>query len=56
MSKFCCPKCNSQLEEIAACGSVSYFCNHCNELVSRSQMLKEEDIKTEEISNNNDNL
>ncbi|PJC86222.1 DNA ligase [Vibrio sp. HA2012] len=32
-----CPKCNAELEKLVACGAANYFCNTCNELVSRSQ-------------------
>ncbi len=45
MPKFYCPKCQSVLEEHNSCGSVSFFCDTCKELVSRSKMLSEEDIK-----------
>ncbi|WP_318440811.1 zinc ribbon domain-containing protein [Photobacterium leiognathi] len=33
-----CPDCNEQLEKLQACGSASYFCNHCNELKSKSRV------------------
>lgn len=42
MSKYYCPNCFSELEEQNACGSVSYFCDRCKGLVSRSKMLTEE--------------
>lgn len=32
-----CPKCDSELEKLVACGAANYFCNRCNELVSRSK-------------------
>lgn len=32
-----CPKCNTELERVKACGAVDFFCNHCNELVSKRQ-------------------
>lgn len=31
-----CPSCHRPLEKLQACGSVSYFCNTCNELKSKS--------------------
>ncbi|MFA9396720.1 MAG: zinc-ribbon domain-containing protein [Clostridiaceae bacterium] len=43
--KFYCPDCKKELERISACGSVSYFCNNCNKLISRSKMLSKDDIK-----------
>ena len=49
MSTYYCPKCHEALEEVSACGSVSYFCNKCNELVSRSKMLSEEDLKAQDV-------
>lgn len=42
---YLCPKCRKELERIVACGSESYFCNNCKELVSRSKMIKVEDNK-----------
>ncbi|WP_087022810.1 zinc ribbon domain-containing protein [Thaumasiovibrio subtropicus] len=32
-----CPDCGQMLEKLQACGSASYFCNHCNELKSKSR-------------------
>lgn len=34
-----CDKCNSELEKLAACGSVSYWCNKCNELKSKKSIM-----------------
>ena len=42
MNKFYCPTCQSELEEQSSCGSVSYFCDTCKSLVSRSKMLSED--------------
>lgn len=39
MAKLC-PKCKSELEQLKACGAVNYFCNSCNELVSKSAVLE----------------
>ncbi|WP_341489119.1 zinc ribbon domain-containing protein [Photobacterium damselae subsp. damselae] len=33
-----CPDCGKELEKLQACGSASYFCNHCNELKSKSRV------------------
>jgi len=33
-----CEVCGEAPEKIASCGSVSWFCNSCNELKSRSSM------------------
>lgn len=38
---FTCQVCGSVPEEMAACGSVGYFCNTCNKLRSRTEMNKE---------------
>jgi predicted amidophosphoribosyltransferase len=35
-----CPKCLKALEVIKACGCRDYFCNHCNELVSKSKIIE----------------
>ncbi|MBL4829224.1 MAG: zinc ribbon domain-containing protein [Aliivibrio sp.] len=32
-----CPDCATEMEKLQACGSVSYFCNSCNELKSKSR-------------------
>jgi ribosomal protein L37AE/L43A len=40
---FYCPECKNKLEKMKGCGSISYFCNHCNKLISRKAMLKEEE-------------
>ena len=38
-----CPNCKKEVEEIAACGAVNYFCNHCKKLVSsRTAWTKEQ--------------
>lgn len=33
-----CPDCNGELEKLQACGAANYFCNHCNELKSKSRL------------------
>lgn len=43
MVKKYCPKCNNEVEIIEACGSVSHFCNTCNELKSSKVVLTEEE-------------
>ncbi len=30
-----CPQCDSELERVQACGAVDFFCNQCNNLVSK---------------------
>lgn len=35
--KAICPKCVNELERIQACGAVDFFCNHCNEMISKRQ-------------------
>lgn len=34
-----CPTCGQGLTQMAACGSVQYFCDHCRSLVSRSKRI-----------------
>jgi uncharacterized protein YlaI len=36
-----CPECNSKLEKISGCGSISYFCPKCNMLISKKRILIE---------------
>jgi hypothetical protein len=33
-----CPTCETELEKLQACGATNYFCNHCNELKSKSKI------------------
>ncbi|RJX74494.1 DNA ligase [Vibrio sinensis] len=33
-----CPDCEAELEKLQACGAANYFCNHCNELKSKSKV------------------
>ncbi len=40
-----CPDCNTTLQEVSGCGSVSYFCPHCKKLVSRSRLEKPSEKK-----------
>lgn len=42
-----CPECKSKLEKISGCGSIGYFCNKCNKLISRKRILTEEQVKNE---------
>ncbi|KJG40215.1 MULTISPECIES: zinc ribbon domain-containing protein [Photobacterium] len=42
-----CPDCNEQLERLQACGSASYFCNHCNELKSKSRVKVQFEMRAE---------
>ncbi len=41
--KLLCPKCHLEVEVIKACGCRDYFCNHCNELVSKSKVIEQPD-------------
>ena len=52
-----CPDCKNMLEQLCACGSSSYFCNHCNLLVSRKRVLEPEDeaIKEPTIATSTNN-
>lgn len=46
IKKAYCPIDNSELEKLAACGSVSYWCNKCNELKSKRDVVyKLEEVK-----------
>ncbi|MGL5637714.1 MAG: zinc ribbon domain-containing protein [Cetobacterium sp.] len=40
IKKAYCPDCGSGLEKLAACGSLSYWCNKCNELKSRKAIIQ----------------
>ena len=46
-NEFYCPECKSKLEKISGCGSVSYFCQKCNSLISRKRILSEKEAKEE---------
>ncbi len=41
-----CPICFNKLKEISGCGAVNYFCDNCKSLISKSKMLKEEELQT----------
>ncbi|MGL4947285.1 MAG: zinc-ribbon domain-containing protein [Cetobacterium sp.] len=50
IKKAYCPECGSELEKLAACGSLSFWCNKCNELKSRKTVIyKVEKIESESI-------
>jgi hypothetical protein len=36
--------CSAQLERLYSCGSESYICNQCKKLVSRKNILTEEEV------------
>lgn len=36
-----CPKCENKIQKLQACGATQFFCDHCNELVSKSKVLTE---------------
>lgn len=39
---YVCPDCKKPLEKVVACGCTDYFCNHCNQLVSKSRLKREQ--------------
>ena len=39
--EYYCPECNSRLEKMIGCGSISYFCRKCKKLISRKRILEE---------------
>lgn len=41
-----CPKCTTILERVQACGAVDFFCNHCNELISKRQAVYQLEIQS----------
>ncbi|MGL4909692.1 MAG: zinc-ribbon domain-containing protein [Cetobacterium sp.] len=48
IKKAYCPECGEELEKLAACGSLSFWCNKCNELKSRKTVI----YKSEECAEN----
>ena len=46
-----CPKCSGELERIASCGTVGYFCNSCRNLVSKSKILTQSEMASGNRSN-----
>src|SRR5665647_436008 len=46
-----CPKCSGELERIASCGTVGYFCNSCRNLVSKSKILTHAEVVRGKRSN-----
>lgn len=36
-----CPDCGHEVEVIKACGCRDFFCNHCNQLVSKRRVVQE---------------
>ncbi|MCT4543832.1 MAG: zinc ribbon domain-containing protein [Vallitalea sp.] len=49
--KYYCPECKEELNRVSGCGSVSYFCDNCKKLVSRKNMLSEDEMKKDEKKN-----
>jgi len=47
-----CPDCENQIEVIKACGCNDYFCNHCNQLVSKSRVIDLDSTTASEKSAN----
>lgn len=40
-----CPDCDNKLEKVTGCASVSYFCDTCKKVISRSRIVSEENRK-----------
>ena len=40
-AEYLCDKCGSKVEKLQACGALNFFCNSCNELKSKSKIIKE---------------
>jgi len=49
-----CPKCSGELERIASCGTVGYFCNSCRNLVSKSKILTHDEMEKSTIEKSED--
>jgi quercetin dioxygenase-like cupin family protein len=45
MSTYYCPECRNKLEELASCGTIGYFCNSCNKLISSKKIISENEIE-----------
>lgn len=43
--QYYCPTCSSELEKLASCGTIGYFCDTCKSLVSKSKILKAEEME-----------
>jgi hypothetical protein len=39
-AEYYCDKCESEVEKLQACGATNFFCNSCNELKSKSKIVK----------------
>lgn len=53
--QFYCPTCQSVLEEQSSCGSISFFCDQCKTLISRSKMLSEDALRALDIEKEHNN-
>ncbi|MGL6120504.1 MAG: zinc-ribbon domain-containing protein [Fusobacteriaceae bacterium] len=50
IKKAYCSECGDKLEKLAACGSLSFWCNKCNELKSKKTVIyKVEKIEEEAV-------
>ncbi len=49
-----CPDCKNPVEVLKACGCNDYFCNHCNQLVSKRKVIDSETMKPLENTTNPD--
>lgn len=42
---YLCPDCLKSVEVVIACGCRDYFCNHCNQLVSKKRVIEQHETK-----------
>lgn len=49
LDEYYCPKCKNKLDVLKGWGSISYYCQECNTLVSRKKILTKEEA-LEEVS------
>lgn len=48
MKEYYCPHCKRKLEVLDGWGSISYYCQECNMIISRKKILTKEEICEEE--------
>lgn len=49
IDEYYCPYCKNKLDVLDGWGSISYYCQECNTLVSRKKILTKEEV-LEEVS------
>lgn len=52
--RYYCPDCKNELEVTNACGSESYFCNHCKKLISRTKIVSQTEMALKEENNSDE--